>query len=232
MKSLNEFKKQPGIILEEEKADYSKFDALVRAGLANKAQIQRIHKILDKMQDERPQFNNADKMIMQNLFNKMVDLITNNKQIFMKTRQAVREEVEEQIPQITEAVMQGEPPFVLVLKRKGFRLFPNGLKVAVYFSDKLGRYFSVPYADKGMDNPIQFEQLVLNTLQQVVESNQTGIIELKDKNFVEVEYELAKDIVELLDSLNESNKEKALTMIGESVDQFNLISNFAKEKAK
>ena len=90
MKSLNEFKN----LVEEEKSDYSKFDMLVRAGLANKAQLQRIHRILDKMQEERPQFNNADKMILQNLFNKMVDLISNNKQIFQKTRQAVHEETE------------------------------------------------------------------------------------------------------------------------------------------
>ena len=53
MKSLLEFKS----IVEEEKSDYSKFDALVRAGLANKAQLNRIHKILDKMGEERPQFN-------------------------------------------------------------------------------------------------------------------------------------------------------------------------------
>jgi hypothetical protein len=91
MKSLLEFKS----ITEEEKADYSKFDALVRAGLANKAQVQRIHKILDKMGEERPVFNNADRAIMQNLFIKMVDLISNNKQIFTQARRAVREEIEE-----------------------------------------------------------------------------------------------------------------------------------------
>ena len=55
MKSLLEFK----TIVEEEKTDYSKFDALVRAGLANKAQIQRIHKILDKMGEDKPVFNNS-----------------------------------------------------------------------------------------------------------------------------------------------------------------------------
>ena len=44
MKALNEFKL---LIEEEKKTDYSKFDALIRAGLANKAQITRIHKILD-----------------------------------------------------------------------------------------------------------------------------------------------------------------------------------------
>ena len=91
MKSLLEFKS----ITEEEKSDYSKFDALIRAGLANKAQVQRIHKILDKMGEERPVFNNADRAIMQNLFTKMVDLISNNKQIFTQARRAVREEIEE-----------------------------------------------------------------------------------------------------------------------------------------
>jgi len=52
MKLLKEFKENP--IVEEEKQDYSKFDALVRAGLANRSQIQRIHRILGKMGEEKP----------------------------------------------------------------------------------------------------------------------------------------------------------------------------------
>jgi hypothetical protein len=91
MKSLLDFK----TIVEEEKSDYTKFDALVRAGLANKAQIQRIHKILDKMGEERPNFNNADKMIIQNLFTKMVNLISNNKQINQQARRVVKEDFDE-----------------------------------------------------------------------------------------------------------------------------------------
>ncbi len=50
MINLQEFRN----LVEEEKADYSKFDMLVRAGLANKAQLARIHRILDKMTEERP----------------------------------------------------------------------------------------------------------------------------------------------------------------------------------
>ena len=80
MKSLQEFK------IVEEKQDYSKFDALVRAGLGNKAQIQRMHQILAKMGEDKPQFTNADRAIIQNLFSKMVDLITNNPQIFRLTK--------------------------------------------------------------------------------------------------------------------------------------------------
>lgn len=91
MKSLLEFK----TVVEEEKKDYSKFDSLIRAGLANKAQIQRIHRIMDKMSEENPQFNNADKEIIRNLFNKMADLISNNKQIYTQARRVVREDVNE-----------------------------------------------------------------------------------------------------------------------------------------
>lgn len=93
MKSLQEFK----LLSEEEKKDYSKFDALVRAGLGNKAQIQRLHQILDKMGEERPNFSNADRAIIQNMFTKMVDLVTNNPQINRQARKAVKEGLEEGI---------------------------------------------------------------------------------------------------------------------------------------
>lgn len=155
MKSLQDFK----TLVEEEKSDYSKFDMLIRAGLANKAQIARIHKIMDKMQEERPQFNNADREIMRNLFNKMADLIANNKQIFQKTRQAVREDVEqveENAPDVTNM-----PPFVLILKRKAIRYYPNDTRVALYHNQKLDKYFSIPYGT-GVDGVIQAEEVEVN----------------------------------------------------------------------
>jgi hypothetical protein len=194
MKSLQSFRESPTVVIEE--SDYSKFDALVRAGLANKAQMQRIHRILDKMQDEKPQFNNADRAILQNLFNKMVDLITTDKQIFQKAKQSVKEETEleekvvdaatsdyiigpsgrkvrahrfkvgekinkdkedseENIKEATE--LAGDPPFVLVLKRKAIRYYPNDTKIALYYNDKLDKYFSIPYGPS-VNSPIQAEE--------------------------------------------------------------------------
>lgn len=78
----------------DESADYTKFDVLVRAGLGNKAQIQRLHSILDRMGEEKPNFGQADRMIIQNVFTKMVDLITNNKQIFTQARRSIKEELD------------------------------------------------------------------------------------------------------------------------------------------
>jgi len=154
MKSLLEFKS----IVEEEKSDYSKFDVLVRAGLANKAQMQRIHKILDKMGEEKPTFNNADRMIIQNLFNKMVDLISNNKQINMQARRAVKEDEDViEAEQLDEANPGPTPPYVLLLKRTAIRLYPDGTKIALYRNKQLNKYFSVPY-DTPVSSAIQAEE--------------------------------------------------------------------------
>ena len=156
MKSLLDFK----TIVEEEKSDYSKFDVLVRAGLANKAQMQRIHKILDKMSEDRPQFNNADKMIIQNLFNKMVDLVSNNKQINMQARRAVKEDEDFiETDQLDEAQNPGPtPPYVLLLKRKAIRLYPDGTKIALYYNKQINKFFSVPY-DTPTGTAIQAEEV-------------------------------------------------------------------------
>ncbi len=159
MKSLNEFK----TLMEEEKSDYSKFDMLVRAGLANKAQLQRIHRILDKMQEEKPVFNNADREILRNLFNRMADMISNNKQIFQQARRAVREDVESVPVEIEEALtLPNDPPMVLLLKRVAVRFYPNKSKVALYYNQKLDKHFTIPYGQGIEPGGMQAEEVELD----------------------------------------------------------------------
>jgi len=225
MKSLLEFKS----IVEEEKSDYSKFDILVRAGLANKAQLQRIHRILDKMQDERPQFNNTDRMILQNLFNKMVDLISNNKQIFQKARQVVKEEVE-----LNEAPIDGDPPPVLMLKRKSIRLYPDNTRVALYYNDKLDKYFSIPYGPK-VDTAIQAEQMqeaVIDTLHGIVKNKQANTVKFADGKTAKVDHFTASAIVQVHKALNDENKKKFADMVHKSKDHFARASDFAFRHTK
>lgn len=258
MKSLLDFKT---ILTEEEKSDYTKFDALVRAGLANKAQIQRLHKILDKMGEERPVFNNADRMIMQNLFNKMVDLITNNKQIFTQTRRAVREELEEgaidtadyklgsagqkvrahrikvgdtaskigddqqQDQDSTKKVYKENVdsqalPFVLVLRRKAVRMYPEGTRVALYYNERLNRYFSVPYSSESLIRaPIQAEEL-------------TTKIEHNDGTISEVNAETITMLMDVYEGLNEQNKTKFIAMVESSSQELDKAIEFASKIEK
>ena len=214
MKSLLEFKS----IVEEEKSDYSKFDALVRAGLANKAQLQRIHKILDKMGEERPVFNNADREIMRNLFNRMVDLVS-SKQIYGKARQAVREEVE-----LNEARMDTplvpDPPVVLVIKRKAVRLYPDGTRIALYWSDKIKRAFSIPYGPM-VDAPVQAEEYI----KELVEAEE---LLLNDGNAISLNEETKQQIINTYGQLEENSKEYFWQQLTESVATFGKLYEFCR----
>lgn len=260
MKSLLEFK----TIVEEEKTDYSKFDALVRAGLANKAQIQRIHKILDKMGEDKPVFNNADRMIMQNLFNKMVDLISNNKQINMQARRAVKEEIEafdEAIidtsdfkigpsgrkvkahrikvgDKVEEAVKDdsNDPPFVLLLKRRAIRLYPDKTKVALYYNKQLDKYFSVPFNTE-IGSYIQAEEkqideAVMDQLHKIVSDKQSQSVKFGNGQTRKVDHYTASALTQVHKALNDENKKKFADMVHKSPEHFMKAADFAFKRAK
>ncbi len=273
MKSLQDFKTL--VEEEKEKSDYAKFDMLVRAGLANKAQLARIHRIMDKMQEERPQFNNADKMIMQNLFNKMADLISNNKQIFLKARQAVREELEEGVLdtadvkvspsgrkvrahrikvgdvaygkdtdikeefELTEAPIEGEspPPFVLMLKRKAVRIYPDNTKIALYYNKQLNKYFSVPYGTP-TDSAIQAEEVeqveeaVMDTLHRIVNNKSAQTVKFASGETRKVDHFTASAITQVHKAVNDENKKKLADMVHKSPAHFEKVASFAFSKAK
>jgi hypothetical protein len=234
MKSLLEFKS----IVEEEKSDYSKFDALVRAGLVNKAQLQRIHKILDKMQEEKPVFNNADRAILQNMFNRMVDLVSNNKQIFNQARRAVREEVEEVTDEPIVLQEDKDPPVVLVIKRKAIRMYPDGTRIALYYNERLRKYFSVPYQyGAGMDAPIQAEEVeleeaVMDTLHKIVNDKQAKSVKFASGHTRKVDHFTASAITQVHKALNDENKKKFADMVHKSPEHLMKAADFAFKHAK
>jgi len=220
MKSLLDFK----LITEEEKKDYSKFDALVRAGLANKAQVQRIHKILDKMGEDKPNFSPADRAIMQNLFNRMVDLISNNKQIYSKAKQAVREELEE----ATSVPLVPMPPIIMVIKRKAVRLYPDGTRIALYYSDKMKRYFSVPFGTPEADiSGVQAESFI-DELRATANLTEQTTLELQDGSQVELDTLMINRIVYAYDGLEEENKEKFIDLLTSSEESFDKAYEFCR----
>ena len=268
MKQLQEFRN----LVEEEKTDYKQFDMLVRAGLANKAQLARIHRILDKMGEERPQFNNADREIMRNLFNRMVDLISNNKQIFQKTRQVVREELEEGVLdtadikvspsgrkvrahrikvgdvaydnevkeefELVEAPIDfdNDPPFVLVLKRRAIRMYPDKTKVALYYSKTLDKYFSVPYGGPlgavVQAEETQIEEAVMDQLHKIVTNKQAQSVKFGNGETRKVDHYTASAITQVHNALNDENKKKFADMVHKSPAHLMKASDFAFSRAK
>ena len=235
MKSLLEFKS----IVEEEKSDYTQFDMLVRAGLANKAQMQRIHKILDKMKEERPVFNNADRMILQNLFNKMVDLISNNKQIFSQARRAVKEDIDViEAEQLTEETQDNpkDPPFVMLLKRKAIRVYPDKTKVALYYNKQLDKYFSVPYGPGVNANvqaeEVELEEAVMDQLHKIVNNKQAQSVKFASGHTRKVDHFTASAITQVHKALNDENKKKFADMVHKSPEHLQKAADFAFKQSK
>jgi hypothetical protein len=265
MKTLTDFK----TLVEEEKSDYSKFDMLVRAGLANKAQLSRIHKILDKMQEDRPVFNNADRMILQNLFNKMVDLLSNNKQIFQQTKRVVREDLEEGVidtsdyklsksgkkvkahrvqlskkekdeEQIEESLepVRGEPPFTLLLKRKTIRQFSDNTYIALYYSEKLKKHFTIPFSkERDIDSSIQAEETqideaVMDQLHKIVAGKQAQSVKFATGETRKVDHFTASAITQVHKSLNDENRKKFADMVHKSPAHLTKAADFAFKHTK
>lgn len=264
MKQLQEFRSN---LVEEEKSDYTKFDTLVRAGLANKAQLTKIHRVLDKMKEDRPVLTAADKAVVQELLNKMVDVVTGNKQIFQKARQVVREEDGDAIDtvdyklsptgrkvrahrvtfgtktneeyELTEAPLDTDkdPPFVLVLNRKAIRLYPNDIKVAIYYNKKLDRYFSIPYGS-GVNAPIQaeeteqIEEAVMDQLHKIVAGKQAQSVKFGDGSTRKVDHYTASAITQVHNALNDENKKKFADMVHKSPAHLTKASDFAFSRMK
>ena len=244
MKSLQEFRK---VVVEEEKQDFTKFDALVRAGLANKGQLQRLHQILGKMGEEHPSFSNADRQIIQNMFTKMVDLITNNPQIYRTARKAVSEDVEvemfDEIPEefVVEAQTDNPdkaPPFVLLLKRQAIRIYPNNTKIALYYNERLGKYFSIPFVgDKAdmiqaQESVEQIDEAVMDTLHKIVAGKSAQSVKFASGHTRKVDHFTASAITQVHKALNDTNKKKFADMVHKSPEHFAKASDFAFSKAK
>ena len=55
--------------------------------------------------------------------------------------------------QVSEMMTNGNeqnPPAVIVLRRRGIRIFPDGKRVALYENKQLGLVFTIPYVGKGL----------------------------------------------------------------------------------
>lgn len=253
MKSLKDLKD----LFEQEK-DFSKFDMLVRAGLGNKAQIRKLHDILNKMAEDKPNFSPAERAIIQNIFNKMIDLISNHPNVFQQAKKSLKEsEIDtsdyklsatgkkikshriyfKNDPLVKEEFVR-DPPVVLVLKRDSIRLYPNNTKVAIYKNDKLNKQFAIQFTqtDSGMLQAEEYEnelqESVMDTLHKIVNDKSAQKVKFATGETRKVDHYTASAIVQVHKALNDDNKKKFADMVHKSPAHFSKASDFAFSKAK
>jgi hypothetical protein len=151
-----------------------------------------------------------------------------------------KEEVEVDALELIEEQMKGDPPFVLVLKRKAFRLYPNKMKIALYYNDKLKKYFSVPYStEKDVDAPIQAEQVeitegkeVMDHIHDIVKEKQARKVKFANGKHAMIDGYTASAIKQVHDSVNDENKTKLRKMVHSSPEGLHKVASFAFSKVK
>lgn len=111
---------------------------------------------------------------------------------------------------ITEATFN-DPPMMLILKRQGIRIFPDGKRVALYKNDKLGLSFTIPYSSTGPEQELTgvSEDIVLEDIEQLAEVKEG---ETKKMNVggetINVGHQTAMNILSLHSKLNDENKKQ------------------------
>lgn len=170
----------------------------------------------------------------------------------MQSFQAVRRNLQNSFEitdkeQICEALQdEVQPPPMLVLRRQGIRIFPDGRRVALYTNDKLGLTFTIPYRPSGTTNPatvipglaaeeVEMEDMMEN-IDQVSkfasEENPKSLtkhFKFADGTKMPVAHGVAKAIHMVHGALNDQNKQKFAAMLSEP-KSFQKAADFALSK--
>lgn len=151
----------------------------------------------------------------------------------------VKEEAEEVILEKTSA---GDPPMMLVLKRKAIRVFPDGRRVALYTNDKLGLTFTIPYmtntGDVGLVGVQAEDTDIMESLEQVAAYAQQEApkatskhMKFEDGSKLKVSHGAAKAIHMVHGALNDENKKKFADMLT-NPKGFEKAAHFALSRVK
>ena len=133
---------------------------------------------------------------------------------------------------------QGDPPMMIILKRRGVRIFPDGKRVALYVNEKLGLTFTIPYKSFGPEDVIGVSEEIMESLEQVAayaqqESPKAAAKHMKfaDGSKLKVSHGAAKAIHMVHGALNPENQKKFADMLTHPKG-FEKAAHFALSRVK
>ena len=152
MKNIKQIREQFDLITEKEEKEDRKLSALVRAGLYDAKKLPALKKALEKSADK---MTSQEKRMLLNLLDSLISQVVSDDQVYRKVRQNVHNVNEAKMDTYSKfdpRYKAGYPtdkemPSVLILKRKAIRVYPDNQKVALYYSQALDKYVTIPYND-------------------------------------------------------------------------------------
>jgi len=136
------------------------------------------------------------------------------------------------------------PPPMLVLKRTGIRIFPDGSRVAMYINSRYNLVFTIPYKGSGTDASdiipgVQSEETeIMESLDQVAAyasqenpKSTSKHMKFADGSKLKVSHGAAKAIHMVHNALNDDNKKKFADMLAHPKG-FEKAAHFALSRVK
>lgn len=126
-------------------------------------------------------------------------------------------------------------PQMMVLRRTGIRIFPDGRRVALYVNEKYNLMFSVPFmkgkspTDVPMVQAEEVEHIEENIehIKDIVNNKQAKKLKFQDGTSMTVDATTAKAIHLVHGALNDENKAKVAKMLSHSKGHFMKVADFA-----
>lgn len=234
--------------------DNAKISMLVRAGLMKQQELPRLKLALRK-QSQVNDIARLPKMhrdVLSKYYTATSQAALGSQQSVQALRKNLMQshEVESSGEQINEAVKgfkdENNPPMMIVLQRKGIRIFPDGKKVAMYQNKQLGLVITIPYAGTG-NSPgevipganVQMEETdIMESLEQVAAYAQQDNVtshakhmKFADGSKLKVSHGAAKAIHMVHGALNDENKKKFADMLT-TPRGFEKAAHFALSRVK
>jgi hypothetical protein len=152
MKDIKQIRESYNLITEKEEAEDRKLATLVRAGLYDAKKLPALKKALEKSADK---MTGQEKRMLLNLLDSLINQVVGSDQVFRKVKQNVqhmneaREDYYSKLDPRAKAEFPKDKdmPSVLILKRKAIRVYPDNQKVALYYSQALDKYVTIPFSD-------------------------------------------------------------------------------------
>jgi len=152
MNNIKQIREQFDLITEKEEKEDRKLSALVRAGLYDAKKLPALKKALEKSADK---ITSQEKRMLVNLLDSLISQVVSDDQVYRKVRQNVHNVSEAKMDTYSKFdprykagwPTDKEMPSVLILKRKAIRVYPDNQKVALYYSQALDKYVTIPYND-------------------------------------------------------------------------------------
>lgn len=167
MKGVKQIREKYNLIIEKDESDTRKLTTLVRSGLFDAKKLPLLKRALEKNADK---LTPAERKVMMELLDSLMSEVLHSQQVYSKVKQNVhgKEEMSEAVKgfdnylskfdtRVDKGYSEKDMPSVIILKRKAIRVYPDNQKVALYYSDALDKYVTIPFGGVGINEARKYE---------------------------------------------------------------------------